>query len=62
MDITAMGLLSFLIWALILVAILYVVKLVMDMIPIPPQMRIIAFLIVGLIALILLLAKLGVAI
>ena len=48
------GLLGFLLGCLVLVVVLYIAKVVMEMIPLPAQVKQIAYLILGLIALLVL--------
>lgn len=55
-----MELIPFLVWALILLVVLYVVSLIMDRLRLPADVKTIAWLIIGLVVLILLLRKLGV--
>lgn len=55
-----MNLIGFLIAALILLVVIYVVKLVMDQIPLPDPIKTIAWLIIGLVFLLILLNQLGV--
>lgn len=56
------GLLSFLIWAVVACVVIYVIKLLLDMIPLPPPVKTIIYLIVGLIFLLFILNRvLGVA-
>ena len=55
-----MGLIDILIAAIILVVIIYVAKLVIDMLELPAQVRSIAMLIIGLVALLVVLGWLGV--
>ena len=50
---------ALLIWLLILLIVLYVVKLVIDALPIPDNIKTIALLVVGLVFLLLILQRLG---
>lgn len=56
------GLINILISLLILAIVIYVVKLVLDMIPLPPPAKTIVWLILGLVFLIALLHVIGIAI
>lgn len=47
------------IFALILVVVIYVAKLVIDMLPLPEQVKSIALIVLGLIGLVLILQRLG---
>lgn len=53
---------SFLVTLLILALVVYVIKLVIDMLPLPSVVKTIALIIVGIIALVYLLQTIGVAI
>lgn len=61
-TLAAGGLVSFLVYLLILAIVIYVVVLVLNMIPLPQPVKTIALLIIGLVALIFLLHALGIAI
>lgn len=50
---------ALLIWLLILLIVLYVLKLVVDALPIPNNIKTIALLIIGLIFLLLIIQRLG---
>lgn len=52
---------EFLIYILVLCVVIYVLHLVIDMLSLPSQVRTIAFIIIGLVVLLLLLKKFGVA-
>lgn len=54
-----MNLVGLLVTLLVLAVIVYVVKLVMDMLPLPDPVKLIAYLILGLVGLIVLLNILG---
>lgn len=54
------GIIGFLVTCLILAIVIYVVKLILDMIGLPQPVKTIVYLILGLIALFYLLSKLGV--
>lgn len=56
-----MNLLAFLLTVLVVLVILYVCKVVVDYAELPPPIRVVALLIVGLICLVLLLNQIGVA-
>lgn len=60
MPVTLTGLIPFLLSVVVLCIVLYIVKLVLDMIALPPPVKTIVWLIVGLVALIVLLSQLGV--
>ena len=62
LALTGGGLVSILVWLLILAIIIYVVVLVLNMLPLPPPVKTIAALIIGLVFLIVLLQHLGIAI
>jgi predicted membrane channel-forming protein YqfA (hemolysin III family) len=54
------GLLGLLMTLLILAIVIYVVKLIMDMLPLPDPVKLIAYLILGLVGLIVLMNLIGV--
>lgn len=58
----ASGLINVLVYLLILAIVIYVVKLVLDMIPLPAPAKTIVWLILGLVFLVALLHVLGIAI
>lgn len=62
MPTTLEGLLPFLIMVIILCVVIYVISVLMNMISLPPPVKTIAWLIVGLVVLIILLRALGIAV
>ncbi len=60
MPLTLAALVPFLIAVIVLCVVLYIVKLVLDMISLPPPIKQIVWLVVGLVALIVLLNLIGV--
>lgn len=62
MPTTVESLIPFLVMVIILAVVIYIVKLVLDMIALPPPVKTIAWLIVGLVALVILMRALGIAI
>lgn len=54
------GLISLLVWLLILACVIYIVFLILGMLPLPPQVKTIVCLILGLIFLLVLLNRLGI--
>lgn len=60
MPATLQALIQLLVYLLIFCVVLYAVKLALDMIPLPAQVKTIVWLIIGVVALIILLSMLGI--